>query len=125
MFQIRSNRNRVSPMAGIVGAIIRTPLFPGNPTIYKPYHNLHFHPFQSLIFNSSSKSLSISTMANNINSSPEIKEPSPKIQKLDQTPLFKVKKLSENAVLPSRGSSSAAGYDLARYFIFTIYSIHF
>ncbi|GKV29895.1 hypothetical protein SLEP1_g38772 [Rubroshorea leprosula] len=55
--------------------------------------------------------------------SPEILEPSPKIQKLDQNgvdevpqssfPLLKVKKLSENAVLPSRGSPLSAGYDLS------------
>ncbi|KDP38491.1 hypothetical protein JCGZ_04416 [Jatropha curcas] len=55
--------------------------------------------------------------------SPEIKEPSPKIPKLQQngvhevseTPisLFKVKKLSEKAILPSRGSALAAGYDLS------------
>ncbi|OIT24711.1 PREDICTED: deoxyuridine 5'-triphosphate nucleotidohydrolase [Nicotiana attenuata] len=57
---------------------------------------------------------------NNINS-PEIKEPSPKIQKLDQPqngvvpeiPFFRVKKLSENAVLPSRASPLSAGYDLS------------
>ncbi|XP_076926150.1 deoxyuridine 5'-triphosphate nucleotidohydrolase-like [Bidens hawaiensis] len=54
-------------------------------------------------------------MAQATNGSPEVKEPAPKIQKLDddQTPLFKVKKLSEKAVLPSRGSSLAAGYDLS------------
>ncbi|PHT29080.1 Deoxyuridine 5'-triphosphate nucleotidohydrolase [Capsicum baccatum] len=53
--------------------------------------------------------------------SPEIKEPSPKIQKLDhpengavpETPFFRVKKLSENAVLPSRASPLSAGYDLS------------
>ncbi|GLT92140.1 hypothetical protein SLE2022_099930 [Rubroshorea leprosula] len=55
--------------------------------------------------------------------SPEILEPSPKIQKLDQNgvdevpqssfPLLKVKKLSEKAVLPSRGSPLSAGYDLS------------
>ncbi|GJZ70340.1 deoxyuridine 5'-triphosphate nucleotidohydrolase [Tanacetum coccineum] len=40
-----------------------------------------------------------------------------KIQKLNDDqippPIFKVKKLSENAVLPTRGSSLAAGYDLS------------
>ncbi|KAF9620346.1 hypothetical protein IFM89_011081 [Coptis chinensis] len=58
----------------------------------------------------------------NNNNSLEIQEPSPKIQKLNQqnggsshvfVPFLKVKKLSENAILPSRGSSLSAGYDLS------------
>ncbi|KAF3638228.1 deoxyuridine 5'-triphosphate nucleotidohydrolase [Capsicum chacoense] len=60
-------------------------------------------------------------MAENQIDSPEIKEPSPKIQKLDhpengafpETPFCRVKKLSENAVLPSRASPLSAGYDLS------------
>ncbi|XP_009790306.1 deoxyuridine 5'-triphosphate nucleotidohydrolase [Nicotiana tabacum] len=60
-------------------------------------------------------------MAENDINSPEIKEPSPKIQKLDkpqngvllEIPFFRVKKLSENAVLPSRASPLSAGYDLS------------
>ncbi|KAJ0086531.1 hypothetical protein Patl1_09125 [Pistacia atlantica] len=57
------------------------------------------------------------------NGRPEDKEPSPKIPKLDQngvheasqniSSLLRVKKLSEKAVLPSRGSPFAAGYDLS------------
>lgn len=57
------------------------------------------------------------------NNSPEIKEPSPKIQKTHQNgvsqessnllPFLKVKKISEKAILPSRGSSLSAGYDLS------------
>lgn len=51
------------------------------------------------------------------NHSPDIKEPSPKVPKLqhDNIPsyLLRVKKLSENAVLPSRGSPLSAGYDLS------------
>ena len=31
-----------------------------------------------------------------------------------ETPYFKVKKLSEDAVLPKRGSAHAAGYDVCR-----------
>ena len=60
----------------------------------------------------------------NAKATPEIKEPSPKIQKLHQNgvskdpvnpiSLLRVKKLSENAVLPSRGSTLSAGYDLSR-----------
>lgn len=37
-----------------------------------------------------------------------------KMQKMEEKPLLRVKKLSENATLPVRGSSGAAGYDLAR-----------
>ncbi|KAL5219359.1 hypothetical protein ABZP36_020043 [Zizania latifolia] len=40
-----------------------------------------------------------------------VHEPPQKITKT--SPLLKVKKLSENAVLPSRGSALAAGYDLS------------
>ncbi|XP_011024411.1 PREDICTED: deoxyuridine 5'-triphosphate nucleotidohydrolase [Populus euphratica] len=51
------------------------------------------------------------------NHSPDVKEPSPKLPKLqhDNIPsyLLRVKKLSENAVLPSRGSPLSAGYDLS------------
>ncbi|GAV66328.1 dUTPase domain-containing protein [Cephalotus follicularis] len=61
------------------------------------------------------------------NSSLETKEPSPKIPKIHSSgngvhqhvsqnqpiSLFKVKKLSTNAVLPSRASPLAAGYDLS------------
>ncbi|XP_021725562.1 deoxyuridine 5'-triphosphate nucleotidohydrolase [Chenopodium quinoa] len=57
---------------------------------------------------------------NNSNTqSPEIKEPSTKLQKLqphengDESSFFKVKKLSDKAVVPSRGSPFAAGYDLS------------
>jgi len=53
------------------------------------------------------------------NHSPDIKEPSPKVPKHqhDNIPsyLLRVKKLSENAVLPSRASPLSAGYDLSRY----------
>ncbi|KAF7140589.1 hypothetical protein RHSIM_Rhsim06G0034500 [Rhododendron simsii] len=45
----------------------------------------------------------------------EIAEPSPKVQKLDHggvNGVLRVKKLSEKAVLPSRASPFAAGYDL-------------
>jgi hypothetical protein len=33
----------------------------------------------------------------------------------DSAPALRVKRLSEHAVLPKRGSSGAAGYDLARW----------
>ncbi|XP_050366226.1 deoxyuridine 5'-triphosphate nucleotidohydrolase [Argentina anserina] len=53
------------------------------------------------------------------NGSHEITEPAPKIAKLHQNgdvserSFFSVKKLSEKAVLPSRGSPLSAGYDLS------------
>ncbi|KAI7749208.1 hypothetical protein M8C21_020269 [Ambrosia artemisiifolia] len=115
-------------MAGTLGAITHS--LPSaalifNPYYYKTYHHYHhLHPilFPFPLFNRSSNQYSVSTMAQTINISPEIKEPTPKIQKLEnnngnydhQIPLFKVKKLSDKAVLPSRGSSLAAGYDLSR-----------
>lgn len=37
-----------------------------------------------------------------------------KLQKLDGMDTLRVKKLSDNATLPTRGSAGAAGYDLAR-----------
>ncbi|KAG8377765.1 hypothetical protein BUALT_Bualt08G0067400 [Buddleja alternifolia] len=74
--------------------------------------------------------------AENHNHSPEIDEPSTKIPKLHQngvaqdkphetTSFLRVKKLSEKAIIPSRGSPLSAGYDLSRYiYIFTsIYMI--
>ncbi|CAI9284185.1 unnamed protein product [Lactuca saligna] len=113
-------------MAGILGAIRYTLSFRRDYFIpYKPYPHHHnpFHPFRSPIFNRSSKSSSfrlISAMSN-INNIPDIEGPAPKVQKIDdrngssdhQLPFFKVKKLSEKAVLPARGSSLAAGYDLS------------
>ncbi|KAE8675273.1 Deoxyuridine 5'-triphosphate nucleotidohydrolase [Hibiscus syriacus] len=69
-----------------------------------------------------SRSLAMA-QADLINNSPEIKESSPKVPKLSQNgvqeviqgsvSLLKVKRLSEKAVLPSRGSALAAGYDLS------------
>ncbi|KAK3424791.1 hypothetical protein EUGRSUZ_F01560 [Eucalyptus grandis] len=59
-----------------------------------------------------------------VENAPEVEEPCPKIPKLDQNgggvgapkepvSLFRVKKLSEKAVLPSRASPLSAGYDLS------------
>ncbi|MFS7962750.1 putative dUTP diphosphatase [Helianthus anomalus] len=89
-------------MAGILGAITRSPLLAAN---YKPYPHLHFHQFGSFV----------SAMAQSINGNPKTEGPAAKVQKVEdhQIPVFKVKKLSEKAVLPSRGSSLAAGYDLS------------
>ena len=47
-------------------------------------------------------------------------EPVSKQAKIDcAEPKLLVKKLSENATLPVRGSTGAAGYDLARFVAFT------
>jgi hypothetical protein len=45
-----------------------------------------------------------------------IPEPAAKLQKLSPPPepLLLVKKLSEHATIPARGSAKAAGYDLSR-----------
>ncbi|XWS21073.1 hypothetical protein CRYUN_Cryun30bG0023800 [Craigia yunnanensis] len=85
--------------------------------------------FKSICWNhpaflfSLSRSLTMA-QAEQLNNSLEIKEPSPKVPKLGQNgvhevtqgpiSLLRVKKLSEKAVLPSRGSPLAAGYDLSR-----------
>ena len=39
----------------------------------------------------------------------------PKLAPLNETPILKFAKLSENARAPSRGSKLAAGYDLYRF----------
>lgn len=61
------------------------------------------------------------------NGNPEIKEPTPKIQKLHNNGVsheivsfLRVKKLSDKASLPSRASLLSAGYDLSRYFCFSL-----
>ncbi|KAG9148076.1 hypothetical protein Leryth_003647 [Lithospermum erythrorhizon] len=100
-------------MAGIFGAILPTHSYRyPNPC---PILQKLLHPFPKFptLYK---KNNQIITMA-------EVQEPSPKIQKLDNlsgnvsltsnTPFFRVKKLSENAVLPSRGSPLSAGYDLS------------
>ncbi|KAI3665464.1 hypothetical protein L6452_44091 [Arctium lappa] len=108
-------------MAGTLGAITHDPSLAAIFGPYKPYNHLHFHQFRPPLFNCSSKPSFLPlvlAMAQNVNGSPEIQEPTPKVQKLDNQngnslPIFKVKKLSEKAVLPTRGSSLAAGYDLS------------
>ncbi|KAI3825572.1 hypothetical protein L1987_07063 [Smallanthus sonchifolius] len=86
-------------MAGTLGAITRSLHLAGHFTAHKPYFHLQFHPFRLSTINGSSKSF-VSAMAQTFNDNPEI-------------PVFKVKKLSDKAVLLSRGSSLAAGYDLS------------
>ncbi|XP_022768957.1 deoxyuridine 5'-triphosphate nucleotidohydrolase-like [Durio zibethinus] len=84
--------------------------------------------FKPICWNRPSVSFSFSrsltmAQADQLNNSPEIKETSLKAPKLSQNgvhgvtrapvPLLRVKKLSEKALLPSRGSPLAAGYDLS------------
>ena len=44
----------------------------------------------------------------------DCQERSPKMAKLDVITTLRVKRLTENAIIPSRGSAKAAGYDLSR-----------
>lgn len=44
-------------------------------------------------------------------------QPAAKVQRLEPLEQLRVKRLSENATLPKRGSAGAAGYDLARQVI--------
>ncbi|KAL0847321.1 hypothetical protein Bca101_020567 [Brassica carinata] len=86
-------------------------LFFTTPTILRQF-KLGFGYSQRL---SSTNRLPFPTMAyvEAKSNSPDVKEPSAKLQKLDSGPFFKVKKLSEKAVLPTRGSPLSAGYDLS------------
>jgi dUTP pyrophosphatase len=119
----------VQKMAGKLGAIAReTPILVAI-SLFKP-NQCSPQPLKPGFCKYPSRNRSFSiflTMAqlDPQNNSPEIKEPTPKIPKLDQngvaaqisldpTSLLKVKKLSEKAVLPSRGSPLSAGYDLSR-----------
>ncbi|XP_059638019.1 deoxyuridine 5'-triphosphate nucleotidohydrolase [Cornus florida] len=118
-------------MAGTLGAIIvkKIPSFAPNFTLYKsnspisipvePYFCKYPNP-RLLRF---SRFLAMAQRDPQLISH-ETEEPSPKIQKLHQNgvskappqaiiPFFRVKKLSEKAVLPSRASPLSAGYDLS------------
>lgn len=118
-------------MAGTLGAI--SSWVPKIPALFLYNNNrcasrsLVFKPAcwnRPSVFSTVPRSLLTMAQADQINNSPEIKEPSPKVPKLGQNgvhevtqgpaSLLKVKKLSEKAVLPSRGSPLAAGYDLSR-----------
>ena len=84
----------------------RLPLLPSTPTPPR------FLPFSRRLHPGT---LSTTAMAssNGAAATDAVQEPPQKISKL--APLLKVKKLSDKAVLPSRGSALAAGYDLSRY----------
>ncbi|KAM5564858.1 deoxyuridine 5'-triphosphate nucleotidohydrolase [Rosa sericea] len=110
-------------MAGIFGATIPISSSFASPSLFKPpqspYLTLNLlHPK-----NSDYRRNSLTQMAQQ-NGNHEVTEPAPKIAKLHlngdvsnskttSAGFFRVKKLSENAVLPSRGSPLSAGYDLS------------
>ncbi|KAK7276153.1 hypothetical protein RIF29_17287 [Crotalaria pallida] len=115
-------------MAGNLGAIISSAGLP----LYKPYPlfpssspSFALHPLSSTNTPSSLRFLVMAqpdshvTTDTNTNGT-DVQEPLSKIPKLHQngdvsvgTPLLRVKKLSDKAVLPSRGSPHSAGYDLS------------
>ncbi|MED6204432.1 hypothetical protein PIB30_117365 [Stylosanthes scabra] len=115
-------------MAGKFGATITLSHLP----LYKPFpsfpFSLSFQPFSlPKPHNHHFCNRLLLTMAQpdshatNGSTVAEIQEPSPKIQKLHQdgdvsaslASLLRVKKLSANAVIPSRASPLSAGYDLS------------
>ena len=112
----------MAPKPAKLHFLVATPLFKPNPSSPQ-FLNLSFckYPFLNRSF---SKAITMA-QPDLQNHSPEIKEPSLKIQKLGQNgvaaeisrdpiSLLRVKKLSEKAVLPCRGSPLSAGYDLSR-----------
>lgn len=61
-----------------------------------------------------SRSLGIMTLVDTHRENVPTSEPATKMQKVDHNAVLRVKKLSESAILPKRGSAGAAGYDLSR-----------
>ena len=119
----RKWRESLAPKPAKLHFLVATPLFKPNPSSPQ-FLNLSFckYPFLNRSF---SKAITMA-QPDLQNHSPEIKEPSLKIQKLGQNgvaaeisrdpiSLLRVKKLSEKAVLPCRASPLSAGYDLSRY----------
>ncbi|KAJ1294244.1 hypothetical protein BS78_01G131100 [Paspalum vaginatum] len=103
-------------MAGKFGAICSR----ASASLFSPRHRRLLLPstptpprFLPFFHRLRPRSLSTTAMAatNGAAANDSVQEPPQKIPKI--SPLLKVKKLSENAVLPSRGSSLAAGYDLS------------
>ncbi|KAM4121945.1 hypothetical protein ACJW30_01G044300 [Castanea mollissima] len=119
---------RSKQMAGKLGAKTRETLFLVVNPLFKP--DTYFArslklSFCKYPFRNRSFSVVLAMAQPDLqNHSPEIKEPSLKIPKVGQNgvaaeiskdpiSLLRVKKLSEKAVLPSRGSPLSAGYDLS------------
>ncbi|KAJ8458876.1 hypothetical protein OPV22_031802 [Ensete ventricosum] len=99
-------------------AVAGRPAAKSFPRLYtsKPYRRSSIAPSPSFVI--LPPPLSRARMA----SSNAVQEPSPKVPRLSQSgglhgeirlPLFRVKKLSQNAILPSRASPFSAGYDLS------------
>ncbi|XP_004291884.1 PREDICTED: deoxyuridine 5'-triphosphate nucleotidohydrolase [Fragaria vesca subsp. vesca] len=115
---IRKMAGTLNGMAGIYGAKIPTTSSLALTSLFKPPQSPHLtlKPLHSKHPNHRRNFLK---MAEQQNGSHEVKEPAPKIAKLHQngdvseTNYFRVKKLSEKAILPSRGSPLSAGYDLS------------
>lgn len=84
----------------------RRRLLPSTPTPPR------FLPFSHRLHPSTLSTIAMAA-SNGASATDAVQEPPQKISKIG--PLLKVKKLSEKAILPSRGSALAAGYDLSRY----------
>lgn len=127
---ITLNSTAPCEMAGMLGAILRNPIFRATFPPFNPHFALITSTLCQFPRNPSrricARALIMAQAAENPNHAPEIEEPSPKIQKIHQNgvsenkthesaPFLRVKKLSEKAVLPSRASPLSAGYDLSRY----------
>uniref|UniRef100_A0ACD5ZZ05 Uncharacterized protein n=1 Tax=Avena sativa TaxID=4498 RepID=A0ACD5ZZ05_AVESA len=103
-------------MAGILGAIRSASrpvasLFIALSNHRRP-HLQHLHYSPPLCRRRLPRSLPpVAMAATNGAAADSVQEPPQKIIKI--APLLKVKKLSENAILPRRGSALAAGYDLS------------
>ncbi|XP_064981155.1 deoxyuridine 5'-triphosphate nucleotidohydrolase-like isoform X1 [Musa acuminata AAA Group] len=89
----------------------------------KPYGRSSIAPYPSVVILPPPLSRARMASSDAVNGgSPGVQEPSPKVPKLSQNgglhgeirlPLIRVKKLSQNAILPSRASPLSAGYDLS------------
>uniref|UniRef100_A0ACD5W8Q2 Uncharacterized protein n=1 Tax=Avena sativa TaxID=4498 RepID=A0ACD5W8Q2_AVESA len=105
-------------MAGILGAIRSASRPVASPSLFMALGN-HGRRHLQLLHNSPHLSRrllprtlsSVAMAATNGAAADSVQEPPHKITKI--APLLKVKKLSENAILPRRGSALAAGYDLS------------
>ncbi|KAL6215892.1 hypothetical protein ACLB2K_015318 [Fragaria x ananassa] len=112
---IRKMAGTLNGMAGIFGAKIPTTSPLSLISLFKSPQSTHLtlKPLHSKHPNHRRNFLKMAEQQNGSH------EPAPKIAKLHQngdvseTSFFRVKKLSEKAVLPSRGSPLSAGYDLS------------
>lgn len=81
------------------------------PSVIRLYQNLK----KTSLFNYNRKNFrKMSQPLTAISGGENIPDQPAKMQKIETEPILKVKKLSDRATLPVRGSAGAAGYDLAR-----------